>query len=123
MGTAGAVVYTLSLATAPWVVDRPVTQWASKTVGRKAVREDRFQLSGAEWTARPSTEAPGRAADPDCFSLLTGVARGQRCLIAYPGRGAYECARWGHVAEWLRNGLQIAGGFTRVTHVQKFWKP
>jgi hypothetical protein len=27
-------------------------------------------------------------------------------LVAYPGRGVYECARWGHVAEWLRNGLQ-----------------
>ena len=51
MGAAGAVVYALSLATAPWVVDRPVTQWVSKTVGRKADREDRFQLSGAEWTA------------------------------------------------------------------------
>jgi hypothetical protein len=27
-------------------------------------------------------------------------------LVAYPGQGVYECARWGHVAEWLRNGLQ-----------------
>ena len=51
MGAAGAIVYALSLATAPLVVDRPVTQWVSKTVGRKAGREDRFQLSGAEWTA------------------------------------------------------------------------
>jgi len=52
MGAAGAIVYALSLATAPSVVDRPVTtQWVSKTVGRKAGREDRFQLSGAEWTA------------------------------------------------------------------------
>jgi len=46
MGAAGAVVYALSLATAPWVVDRPVIQWASQTAGRKAGREDRFQLSG-----------------------------------------------------------------------------
>src|SRR6266404_7921618 len=27
-------------------------------------------------------------------------------LVAYPGRGVYEFAAWGHVAEWLRNGLQ-----------------
>jgi hypothetical protein len=27
-------------------------------------------------------------------------------LVAYPRQGVYECARWGHVAEWLRNGLQ-----------------
>src|SRR6267378_2341175 len=27
-------------------------------------------------------------------------------LVAYPGRGVYEFAQWGHVAEWLRNGLQ-----------------
>jgi hypothetical protein len=57
MGAAGAVVYVLSLATAPWVVDRPVTQWVSKTVGRKAGRKDRFQLSGAEWTAEDDAVA------------------------------------------------------------------
>jgi hypothetical protein len=39
-------------------------------------------------------------------------------LDTYPGGAYNECARWGHVAEWLRNGLQIAGGFTRVTHVR-----
>jgi hypothetical protein len=31
---------------------------------------------------------------------------GQAGLVAYPGQGVYEFARWGHVAEWLRNGLQ-----------------
>jgi len=27
-------------------------------------------------------------------------------LVAYPGEAVYEFAAWGHVAEWLRNGLQ-----------------
>jgi hypothetical protein len=27
-------------------------------------------------------------------------------LVAYVGEGVYELAQWGHVAEWLRNGLQ-----------------
>ena len=27
-------------------------------------------------------------------------------LVAYVGEGVYEFAQWGHVAEWLRNGLQ-----------------
>ena len=27
-------------------------------------------------------------------------------MVAYPGQGVYEFGRWGHVAEWLRNGLQ-----------------
>lgn len=31
---------------------------------------------------------------------------GEAGLVAYPGQGVYEFARWGHVAEWLRNGLQ-----------------
>jgi hypothetical protein len=55
---------------------------------------------------RLPTEAPARAEYPDRFSLLTSATQDQRCLVAYPGQGVYECARWGHVAEWLRNGLQ-----------------
>src|SRR5258707_3759918 len=27
-------------------------------------------------------------------------------LVAYPGRGVYEFAAWGHLSEWLRNALQ-----------------
>ena len=27
-------------------------------------------------------------------------------MVAYPGEGVYEFASRGHVAEWLRNGLQ-----------------
>jgi hypothetical protein len=29
-----------------------------------------------------------------------------RPLVAYVWLGVYEFAGWGHVAEWLRNGLQ-----------------
>jgi hypothetical protein len=45
----------------------------------------------------------------DRFRLAPGVPVseiGQAGLVAYPGQGVYEFARWGHVAEWLRNGLQ-----------------
>jgi hypothetical protein len=27
-------------------------------------------------------------------------------LVAYVEEGVYELRQWGHVAEWLRNGLQ-----------------
>ena len=33
-------------------------------------------------------------------------AKREAGLVAYPGRAVYEFAQWGHVAEWLRNGLQ-----------------
>jgi hypothetical protein len=81
MGGAGATVYVLSFAIAPWCLTGLVTQWVSNRAGRRlplwlvaaigtiaaghetlgwekfaprtaeAGREDRFQLSGAEWTA------------------------------------------------------------------------
>ena len=31
---------------------------------------------------------------------------GFRPLVAYVRQGVYEFGPWGHVAEWLRNGLQ-----------------
>jgi hypothetical protein len=86
MGAAGAIVYVLSLATAPWVVDRPVTQWVRKTVGRKAGREDRFQLSGAEWTAEDDallrsligSGKPSRAVALEMKRTVGGIPREDR---------------------------------------------
>jgi hypothetical protein len=37
---------------------------------------------------------------------LGPIRRKPARLVAYPGEAVYEFAAWGHVAEWLRNGLQ-----------------
>src|SRR3954453_23027780 len=39
---------------------------------------------------------------------ITGAANALELLasVAYPRQGVYEFAPWGHVEEWLRNGLQ-----------------
>ena len=50
--------------------------------------------------------AKRRAAIGWLVQFANQAERGRRGLVAYPLLGVYECARWGHVAEWLRSGLQ-----------------
>jgi hypothetical protein len=49
----------------------------------------------------PLREEKGRSGD-----FFAALAHGLGSLVAYRGEAVYECARWGHVADWLRTALQ-----------------
>ena len=77
-----------------------------QTIGGVRAGTGELALRTTVSAIRPPIEAAAGRKIRGCFSLLTSAAHDQRCLVAYPRRDVYECARWGHVAEWLRNGLQ-----------------
>ena len=75
-----------------------------KNRGRPPLQGGIFHACFGPLTDRTFSKALRSAAH---YSLYRRPRRGpDRLLVAYVWLGVYEFAEWGHVAEWLRNGLQ-----------------